>query len=88
MAALAEDFLVGDDLDVILALLEEDSREENKDFISDVNSVVEELCEVPPASGFAYDFCEKVCKCKRGFSRHMNTKYSANTPSETIPKRH
>ena len=87
MAALEEDFLVGDDLDVILAMLEEDSPEEDQNFVADVNSIVEELSDVPPATGFACQFCKKICKSRRGLSRHMNTKHPADTPPEMLPKR-
>ena len=38
MAAIAEDFLAGDDLDLILVMLEEDIPIDNEDFVAEVDS--------------------------------------------------
>jgi hypothetical protein len=64
MAALGEDYLVGDDLDAILALIEEDTHEENEQFVTEVDALVQELSEPTPDTGFPCDICDKVCKSK------------------------
>ena len=71
---------MGDDLDAILDLLEEDIPEENEDFVSQVNAVVAELSEPMPAAGFPCIHCDKVCKSRRGLTRHESTKH----PEENI----
>ena len=80
MATSGEDYLMGDDLDAILDLIEEDIPEENEEFLSEVNAVIDELSEPPPPNGFPCVFCDKVCKSKRGLSRHQNIKH----PEENI----
>ena len=41
MAALGEDFLIGDDLDVILSLIEEDILAEDDGFTAEVEEILE-----------------------------------------------
>ena len=62
MALIGEDFLVGDDLDAVLALLEEDILGESEEFVGEVENIVGELNEFTPHAGFHCDLCEKVCK--------------------------
>lgn len=80
MAALEEDFFVGDDLDAILALIKEDIRGENSDFLAEVDAVVGEINEATPHTGFPCEQCEKNCKSQRGLTRHRNVKH----PQENI----
>ena len=75
MATLGEDFLVGDDLDAILALIEEDVAGEGEDFLAEVDAVVGEINEVFPHTGFSCDQCGKICKSQRGLTRHKNVKH-------------
>ena len=71
MAALDEYFLIGDDLDVILSLIEEDILVEDDGFTAEV----EEIVENQPSNSFSCDQCDKVCKTQRGLTRHKNTKH-------------
>ena len=66
MALVGEDFLVGDDLDAVLALLEEDILRESEEFVGEVENIVGELNEFTPHAGFHCDLCEKICKGNRG----------------------
>ena len=56
MVALGEDFLIGDDLDVILSLNEEDILVEDDGF----TAKVEEIVENQPTNSFSCDQCDKV----------------------------
>lgn len=74
MAAM-EDFVAGDDLDAIFNVIEEDLLFENHEFITEMDDMVGEIAEVQPASGFTCDRCPKICKTKRGLTRHANAKH-------------
>ena len=80
MATSSEDYFMGDDLDAILDLIEEDIPEENEEFFSEVNAVIDELSQPTLVNGFPCEFCDKVCKSKRGLSRHESAKH----PQENI----
>ena len=75
MAAIVADFLVGDDLDLILAMLEEDIPIDNEDFVAEVDSFVGEVIEANPDAEFSCEQCSKVCKTKRRLTRHKSTKH-------------
>ena len=70
MAAISDDFLVCDDMDVILSLIEEDIAWEDENFIVEVNNIVGQLNETTPDSGFPCELCEKVCKSQHGLTRY------------------
>ena len=75
MALVGEDLLVGDDLDAVLALLEEDILGESEEFVGEVENIVGELNEFTPHAGFHCNLCEKVCKSNRGLTRHKKMKH-------------
>ena len=85
MAAIGEDFLVGDDLDLILAMLEEDIPIDNEDFVAEVDSFVGEVIEASPDAEFSCEQCSKVCKTKRGLTRHKSTKHVQTDAGTTRP---
>ena len=85
MAAIGEDFLVGDDLDLILAMLEEDIPIDNEDFVAEVDSFVGEVIEASPDAEFSCKQCSKVCKSKRGLTRHKSTKHVQTDVVTTCP---
>ena len=63
MALVGEDFLVGDDLDAVLALLEEDVLEESEEFVGEVENIVGDLmlgfiAVWKPHAGFHCDLWE------------------------------
>ena len=76
MAAIGEDFLQGDDLDVILALIEGNVLEDDPEINEHVTEVVQEVTDVVPAVGFPCEQCNKVCKSQRGLTRHKNTEHA------------
>ena len=74
MASWQEDFLTGDDLDAVLALIDEDILEINSDFSSQVNVDID---KIPQAANveFPCPLCSKICVSKRGLTRHQNAKH-------------
>ena len=80
MAAISEDFLVCDDMDAILFLIEEDIAWEEENFVVEVNNIVGQLNETTPDSGFPCELCE-VCKSQHGLTRHKNTKHQQQIPT-------
>ena len=75
MAAVKEDYFFGDDLEAILSAIDDNILDENEEFTSEINAVVEEIGDHPPSSGFSCDLCDKVCKTQRGLTRHRNSKH-------------
>ena len=76
-----EEFLVGDDFDVILSLLEEDVLNGEEELVAQVNEIVNEVDFPPPAAGFKCDICDKVCKSQRGLTRHNTAKHNEHQSS-------
>ena len=75
MASRQDDFLVGDDLDLIFTMIDEDLLEENPDLEdSEVSVASEEIKET-----FSCSFCAKICLTMRGLTRHTNAKHSEKT---------
>ena len=70
-----EDFYTGDDLDCILAVIEDDLLEKNEEITGEVNNVVGEIVDIPPDKWFHCDQCDEVCKTTRGLTRHINAKH-------------
>ena len=81
MAAISEDFLVCDDMDAILSLIEEDIAWEDENFVVEVNNIVGQLNETTSDSGFPCELFEKVCKSQHGLTRHKNTKHHQQIPT-------
>ena len=66
-----EDFYSEEDFDAILAAIEDNLLEENKEF-SPVDLLVEKVEHHHPATEFSCDECDKVCKTSRGLTRHKD----------------
>ena len=82
------DFFFGDDLDAVLALLDEDMPAGNVDFHADLDVLLEEIDSMTPAEGFSCEKCDKVCKKKRGLTRHTNAAHAqADVEAPTASKR-
>ena len=77
-----EDFYSGDDLDCILAVIEDDLLEKNEEITGEVNNVVEESVDIPPDKWFHCDQCDKVCKTIRGLTRHINAKHKTESKED------
>ena len=81
MVAISEDFLVCDDMDVILSSIEEDIAWGAEHFVVEINNIVGQLNETTPDSGFPCELCEKVCKSQHGLTRHKNTEHQQQIPT-------
>lgn len=75
MAALGEDYFGEDDFDAILAVIDEDLLEKNRDLTEELSEIVEEIVDDPSESCFSCDICSKTCKTQRGLTRHRNAKH-------------
>ena len=52
--------------------------EDEKEFIEDIESVVSKVANYEDNSlDFKCSYCSKLCKSKRGLSRHVNVKHAA-----------
>ena len=60
-----EDFYSEEDFDAILAAIEDNLLEENKEFSSPVDLLGEEVEHHHPATEFSSDECDKVCKISK-----------------------
>ena len=69
-----EDIYSVQNLEAVLAAMEEDLLDQNEDFSAQIDEVVGELGENQPACSFSCDQCDKICKTQRGLTRHKNTK--------------
>ena len=77
MASLGDEFLCGDDLDVILSLIDEDVLENDQTLKT---ITYKESSKIPiEKQVFSCDTCDKVCLSKRGLSRHKNSKHSSTS---------
>ena len=77
-----EDFYAGENLEAILAAIDEDVWDKDDEFNAEINSLLVIIEEEPSQSGFKCDMCEKVCKSKQGLSRHQNAKHRETQPEE------
>ena len=77
-----EDFYAGEDLEAILAAIDEDVWDKDDEFNAEINSLPVNIEEEPSQSGYKCDMCGKVCKSKQGFSRHQNAKHRETQPEE------
>ena len=66
MATREEDFLYGDDLDVVLSLIEEDLLQEAPDFDQEIVDNISELPTVEDKRSFKCNYCPKIYVTKRG----------------------
>ena len=80
MAAWEGDFVLGEDLDAILTAIDDDDGLFERDFTSELNSVAEEIEEDKETVNFPCNICSKVCKSRRGLSRHQNAKHTDSEP--------
>ena len=87
MAALQEDYFVGDDFEAILSALEENILESDPDLAAQMDLFSEDIGESESMPSFQCNLCAKVCKTKRGLSRHTKCKHPSNDlPSESNNK--
>ena len=77
-----EDFSAGEDLEAILAAIDEDILDKDGEFNAEINSLLVNIEEEPSQNGFKCGTCEKVCKSKQVLSRHQNAKHRKTQPEE------
>ena len=85
MAQKDGDFLAGEELDDLYFLLDGGFLDDDADFNVEIDAVVSEVAVYPSDSTYRCDKCDKVCKSKRGLSRHTNTKHAAEPTSLNEP---
>ena len=81
MATCGSDFLVADDFDAIMAIIDADMLENNTVMLLEVNSVVENL---PSASNSGQHHCHiysNICLSESGLLRHLKSKHPDNLSS-------
>ena len=66
MAGANEDFLIGDDFDAVLALIDDDFLENDRELNQQVNEVVSEIGNHDTKQVFKCETCQKVCVSQRG----------------------
>lgn len=71
MAVNSEDFLYGDDLEAVLAIVEANMLDNDADFEQQATEVVDKVTSLEKSS-FPCSFCKKVCLSKGGLTRHIN----------------
>ncbi|XP_057298339.1 uncharacterized protein LOC130629219 [Hydractinia symbiolongicarpus] len=80
--AEADAFIYGDDFDAILAAIEDNLLEEDKELSVPVTDIVDEVVADSIEEGFKCDQCEKICKTSRGLTRHKNSKHGPTSEAE------
>ena len=78
MAGANEDFLIGDDFDAVLALIDDDFLENDRELNQQVNEVVSEIGNHDTKQVFKCETCQKVCVSQRGLTRHQNAKHNSS----------
>ena len=86
MAANAQETLPVDELEDILCLIEEGFLEDDDELNKQIEGITLEVSlDEDNHSGFKCSVCEKVCKSRRGLTRHSRSKHSdfASSSGET-----
>ena len=85
MAQKEGDFLAGEELDDLYFLLDGGFLDDDADFNVEIDAVVSEVAADPSDSTYKCDQCDKICKSKRGLSRHTNTKHTVDPTASNEP---
>ena len=83
MVSGKEDFLYEDDLDAILAIMDADMCENNKDIESEIVTCIKKLPYRENCS-FKCQFCPNVYLSKAGLSRHEKAKHQLHTTLDSV----
>ena len=81
MATRQEEFITGEDLDDLYALLDNDFLDGDVDFEKDLAALV---IEESPEANFCWDECSKVCKTQRGLTSSSRSGSGVSVSSEGI----
>ena len=78
MTSGKDNFFYEDDLDAVLAIIDADMFDNDKDMESEIVTCIKNL---PSRENclFKCQFCPKVCLSKRGLSRHFKAKHQQHT---------
>ena len=75
MAHGSSDFVTGDDLEDIYFLLEGGFLDDDEIITADIDNIATQVTADEEISVYKCEKCEKICKSKRGLSRHVNVKH-------------
>ena len=79
MSTYGSEFLVAEDFDAVMAIIDADMLENDTEMLSEVNSVVENL---PSAKNSGHcHICSKICRSESGLLRHAKPKLPENLSS-------
>ena len=75
MAICGSDFLVVDDFDVVMAIIDADMLENDSEMLLEVNSVVKNLPSAKNSGQHHCHVCSKSCLSESGLLRHVKSKH-------------
>ena len=84
MAACGSDFLVADNFDAVMAIIDADMLENDTETLSEVNSVVENLPSEKKSGQHHCHICSKICLSELGLLRHVKSKHPENNKNRPI----
>ena len=71
--ACQEDVYVGEDLEAILAAIDEDIWDNDDGFNAEIDSLISDIEKEPSQIGFKCEKCKKVCKSKQGLCENQES---------------
>ena len=83
MASGKDGFLFEDDLNPVLAIIDADIFENDKDMKSEIVICIKNLPSRENRS-FKWQFCSQVCLSKAGLSRHEQGKHQKHTTLDSV----
>ena len=87
MAACGSDFLVADDFDSVMAVIDTDMLESDAEMLFKINSVVKNLPSAKTSGQNHCYICSKIYLAESGLSRHVKLKHSENLPPNERSKK-
>ena len=75
MIACSSDFLVADDFDTVMTVIDANILENNAERLSEVNSVVKNLPSAKKSGQCHSHICSKIHLSESGFSKHVKSKH-------------
>ena len=87
MAACGSNFLIADDFDGVMAVIDADMLENDAEMLSEVNYVVKNLPSTNKSGQHHYRICSKLCLSESGLLRHVKLKHPEYLPPDEISNR-
>lgn len=75
MIACSSDFLVADDFDTVMTVIDANILENNAERLSEVNSVVKNLSSAKKSGQYNNHICSKIHLSESGFLKHVKSKH-------------